>query len=1299
MEPSDFSPPMPKVRVRTTEKASWSSNSLEKAVMLVEGGSSLRNGAKENSKIDVLKFHVESRIRHRYGRTVVTSVVANNADKAQEVSFRITLPETAFISAFQMEIDGKEYKAHVKEKEEAKQVYLDAVSMGLSAAHVEQNVRDSSKFTVSVNVEKTKTVTFKLTYEELLKRELSLYKHVINIDPGQIVPELLVEVHIEESCNLSLLEVPPLQETSELQLKPSTEANAFAKIERPKPNQGIVRWSLSSEDQKKLGANGVRGQLLVRYDVDRKTNPEQILINNGYFVHFYAPSDLPVLRKHVVFVLDVSGSMQGRKIEQMKDAMKTILSDLGSDDFFTLIIFSTDVRVWDPNVIEPLLQAETSVFGPRGPRVLTETAVTEAVVVPATVSNVEKAKMFVSSLHDDMSTNIHGALLRAIEVAHLCKGLHKAGKIPGVRPEPMVIFLTDGQPNVGESDPDRITSLVTAANGDVGAALFSLAFGDDADMGFLKKLSLRNAGFARKIYEAADAALQLGQFYRLVASPLLANVRFQYQDGEVVSGSVTSTNFRSLFGGSELVVAGRLSSDALSGEMLSDSCGVQRSSCICKPTVLPKQECEYMERLWAFLTIKQLLDHVAADTDVAVNKKQALELALKYSFVTPLTSLVVVKPDEIKEETSTETGAVGTAHGGGVFGFNKKKMKAQWNPVSFATQCAPTTGQMSTSGFFGASPLSAREPFGTRPQSRMLLAAPCSFGVTPETSAKMMAPRLFGGGGPHLFSSGSNQTMEPAIFSSSAVPPAVQGSKTAGDIACDDASPGMEKCKVSSLHVKSNIWCRYASTTMKQVFVNHGNTKEEINFNIYLTLSAVISHCTIFVDGKGKRLRLLSKKAGELHFTDSKKNDTASVLVRPGTSDGQRGVTVCVVLPPQATLTFKFQYEEFLEDFGDGYLFTFNLNPGQTVPDLQITVNVEGFYKLAEVRALRIIPYSPKEEVLDQVEVQFSPTDDHKAMLRWSPSAEEQGRLFGADDTVQLGVEYKAQAPDFGSDGPDGEVVLDESGQTIHVHLPGAAGPAAEARPRHLVLLLHVGTTASGEMRELVIASARNLLLKLHERDLFSILICSNDMQVWEDSGSVVSGMTTLGTEVFPASQENIRKARDFITQTLAIVPSKDPSMEAALTKALQLSGQTEQARPKIFVLSTGGTSAPDAGTHVLASGLKSVNAHKAAIFSLSCGSAALSALFREISADSSGFACELHKQTVERLLDLFFRMSDFDRIDCKVVHQNPVFDGFMEKFWLKEAIEQSKDDDMKITLSLKHNIATSETSFFAASE
>lgn len=46
-------------------------------------------------------------------------------------------------------------------------------------------------------------------------------------------------------------------------------------------------------------------------------NVSLLQIVNGYFVHFFAP-ELPKLPKNVVFVIDISGSMSGRKIVQVR---------------------------------------------------------------------------------------------------------------------------------------------------------------------------------------------------------------------------------------------------------------------------------------------------------------------------------------------------------------------------------------------------------------------------------------------------------------------------------------------------------------------------------------------------------------------------------------------------------------------------------------------------------------------------------------------------------------------------------------------------------------------------------------------------------------------------------------------------------------------------------------------------------------------------------------------------------------------------------------------------------------------
>ena len=71
--------------------------------------------------------------------------------------------------------------------------------------------RESNNFEVTVNIEAGKEVEFDLEYQEVLQRRLGYYEHVINIDPGQVVLDLEVEVNINESRPITKLKVPPIR--------------------------------------------------------------------------------------------------------------------------------------------------------------------------------------------------------------------------------------------------------------------------------------------------------------------------------------------------------------------------------------------------------------------------------------------------------------------------------------------------------------------------------------------------------------------------------------------------------------------------------------------------------------------------------------------------------------------------------------------------------------------------------------------------------------------------------------------------------------------------------------------------------------------------------------------------------------------------------------------------------------------------------------------------------------------------------------------------------------------------------
>ena len=94
----------------------------------------------------------------------------------------------------------------------------------------------------------------------------------------------------------------------------------------------------------------------------------------------------------------------------------------------------------------------------------------------------------------------------------------------------MIIFLTDGAPTVGETDPREIQrNIITLNNNNNGKVpIYGLAFGRDADYNLIRNISVSSDAYARRIFEGSDAALQLEDFYLQLANPLLNDVNFKY---------------------------------------------------------------------------------------------------------------------------------------------------------------------------------------------------------------------------------------------------------------------------------------------------------------------------------------------------------------------------------------------------------------------------------------------------------------------------------------------------------------------------------------------------------------------------------------------------------------------------------------------------------------------------------------------------------------------------------------------------------------------------------------------------
>ncbi|KAL0599985.1 Inter-alpha-trypsin inhibitor heavy chain H4 [Plecturocebus cupreus] len=574
--------------------------------------------------IDIYSLTVDSRVSSRFAHTVVTSRVVNRANTVQEATFQMELPKKAFITNFSMIIDGVTYPGIIKEKDEAQAQYSTAVAKGRSAGLVKAAGRNMEQFQVSVSVAPNAKITFELVYEELLKRRLGVYELLLKVRPQQLVKHLQMDIHIFEPQGISFLETESTFMTNELVDALITSQNKTKAHIRFKPT--LSQQQKSPEQQETV----LDGDLIIRYDVDRADSGGSIQIENGYFVHYFAPEGLTTMPKNVVFVIDQSGSMSGRKIQQTREALIKILDDLSPRDQFNLITFSSEATQWSPSL------------------------------VPASAENVNKARSFAAGIHALGGTNINDAVLMAVQ---LLDRSNREEQLPP-RSVSLIILLTDGDPTVGETNPRNIQKNVReAVSGQY--SLFCLGFGFDVSYAFLEKLALDTGGLARRIYEDSDSALQLQDFYQEVANPLLTAVTFKYPSNAVEE--VTQDNFRFLFKGSEMVVAGKLRDQGpdvltakVSGHLITQNVTFQTESSVAE------QEAEFqspryifhnfMERLWAYLTIQQLLEGSvsASDAEQQVLRTRALNLSLAYSFVTPLTSMVVTKPEDQEQSQVAE---------------------------------------------------------------------------------------------------------------------------------------------------------------------------------------------------------------------------------------------------------------------------------------------------------------------------------------------------------------------------------------------------------------------------------------------------------------------------------------------------------------------------------------------------------------------------------------------------------------------------------------------------------------------
>ncbi|XP_028810492.1 inter-alpha-trypsin inhibitor heavy chain H5 [Denticeps clupeoides] len=596
--------------------------------------------AKE-TKPHIQELSVKTTIISRYAFTAVSCTMFNRYSVATEGVFQFQVPATAYVSNFTMIVGGRVYPSQIRPREKRLKHVKEDDSKLKTKGSTENSESEMEMFRMAVVVPGKNRAIFLLTYEELLQRRLGHYEHVTSVRPMQLVSRLRVETIIVDHSPITHLEVLPLR-NGKTAPSPTPDAKATVPLSTViQQNRTFCKITFSPNiaQQARITTSGNLGDFIIRYDVEREMGIGDIQVLDGHFVHYFAPKDLPVVPKNVVFVIDASASMLGTKIRQTKEALFTILKDLRPHDHFNFVAFSNRIRIWQPGKL-----------------------------VPVTPDNIRDAKKFIFSISPTGGTDINGAIQSGSTLLRTF-----LSSAEGDNSVSLIIFLTDGRPTVGEMQTSSILGNTQGAVQEL-FCIFTIGLGNDVDYRLLERMALENCGTMRRIGEDADARSMLKGFYDEIGTPLLSDIHVEYSDGSV--DYVTQHVFTNYFNGSEIVIAGKLtnqSSDSL--HVMMTASNSDRTLVLETDVRLPECEQEterrvaavsvgvsdtgpsadgYVERLWGFLSVKdglrsRLRSQTSRERDGFT--QQVTNISLAYNFLTPLTNMLVEKPQGLPDGT------------------------------------------------------------------------------------------------------------------------------------------------------------------------------------------------------------------------------------------------------------------------------------------------------------------------------------------------------------------------------------------------------------------------------------------------------------------------------------------------------------------------------------------------------------------------------------------------------------------------------------------------------------------------
>lgn len=422
------------------------------------------------------KVKITGNVIGKFGSFEIEQVYKNNTKDVLEVGYTFPIVETATVVGFEINVGDRVLKGKCKEKGEAKKEYQRNIVKGNSAYMMEQETDNIFRISVG-KIDREEEVAVKIQYIDkfeiidntiqILMPTLVTPRYKSNITSklayGKVDYTIDFNINIDKSLNRKSISCP----SHKINVIDEDNAERVEVL-----NYDLFKdFKLQIELKSELSSSAITSKTIDENDMIYLSFMPEILDS-------YEDSE-----KEYLFIIDVSGSMTGEKLDETKRAVIECLKQLDVGDRFNIIPFESEFEAMRINSIE------------------------------YDEENMKKAIEYINKLETLGGTEI----LNPIKFA-----LYEKDK------DKIILLFTDGQ--VGNED-----EIIKFVENNVNRSrIFPFGIDTNVNSSFIKQLAKAGNGKAELIQPNEKIDDKIIRTFARIQTPLLEELTIDYGNNKVI---------------------------------------------------------------------------------------------------------------------------------------------------------------------------------------------------------------------------------------------------------------------------------------------------------------------------------------------------------------------------------------------------------------------------------------------------------------------------------------------------------------------------------------------------------------------------------------------------------------------------------------------------------------------------------------------------------------------------------------------------------------------------------------------